>query len=73
MKSAQLDGEWFLTLDLAQRIEFINNELQSSRPFSLPTMALGNEATAAIGSYSVIYNHIRMFLLLTIEVLLLLS
>ncbi len=61
MKSAQLDGEWFLTLDLAQRIEFINNELQSSRPFSLPTMALGNEATAAIGSYSVIYNHIRNY------------
>ena len=61
MKSAQLDGDQFLEFDLNQRIAFVNQELNSSRPFTLPTMEMGNEAKAAIGSYSVIYNHINKY------------
>jgi len=61
MKAAQLDGETFLNSDLTKRIEFINIELNSSRPFTLPGTELETEAKASIEAYRVVYEHCRKY------------
>ncbi len=61
MNAAQLDGEEFLASELDRRIEYINAELNSTRPFTLPGTDLENEASAAIDSYRVVARHINKY------------
>ncbi len=61
MKAAQLDGEAFLRLDLNERIDFINTELNSSRPFTLQSMKLENEANTTVDSYRILSEHINKY------------
>jgi phosphoenolpyruvate carboxylase len=61
MEVAQLDGEEFLNSDMYKRIEFINKELNSGRPFSHPSMELGHEAKEVVESYRVIREHIKTY------------
>jgi len=61
MEVAQLDGERFLNSDMSDRITFINKELSSGRPFSHPSMVLGNEAKEVVESYRVIREHIKSY------------
>jgi len=61
LEAAQLDGEAFLTMELTQRISFINTELNSSRPFTLQSMKLEDEAKATIDSYRIISEHIDKY------------
>jgi len=61
MKAAQLDGDEFLDSEIAQRIEYINAELNSTRPFTLPGTELENEANATIDSYRIIAKHINRY------------
>lgn len=61
MLSAQLDNEWFLHGNEQERLSFINDELMSSRPFSHPSMSLGNEAKSVVDTYMVIAKHIRKY------------
>lgn len=61
MHAAQLDGEEFLNSDLKKRIDFINNELSSSRPFTLQGAELEPEAKASIDAYRVVYKHIKSY------------
>ena len=61
MQAAQLNGTGFLKSDTAERLNFINKELNSSRPFTLPGMELGKEAKAVVDAYRVLYDHIRKY------------
>lgn len=61
MNAAQLDGDSFIRMELSQRIEFINAELTSSRPFTLPGMQLENEAKATIDTYRILSEHIKKY------------
>jgi phosphoenolpyruvate carboxylase len=61
MKAAQLDGDEFLDFQIAERIEYINAELNSTRPFTLPDTELENEASATIDSYRIIAKHIKRY------------
>lgn len=61
MKAAQLDGDEFLASGLNERIEYINAELNSTRPFTLPGTELENEANATIDSYRIIAKHISRY------------
>ena len=61
MNAAQLDGEAFLESDLTKRIELINHELNSSRPFTLPGTELETEAKASVEAYRVVSEHIKKY------------
>ena len=61
MNAAQMDGSAFLALSLDERIVFINSELTSSRPFTLPNLDLGNEAKASVDTYRIIRKHINRY------------
>lgn len=61
MKAALLDGDSFLRSDSAKRFDFINTELISSRPFTLPGMQLENEAKATIDTYRILSEHIKKY------------
>ena len=61
MNAAQLDGNAFLNFELPERINYINQELNSSRPFTLTGSELEPEAKAAIDCYRVVYGHINKY------------
>ncbi len=61
MDAAQLNGESFLKSDETQRISFVNRELSSSRPFTHPNIALGNEASLLVDTYRVISEHVNKY------------
>ncbi len=61
MQSAQLDGDGFLDWDEGERISFINTELNSSRPFTHPIIAIGNEARLLVDTYRVISDHVGKY------------
>jgi phosphoenolpyruvate carboxylase len=61
MNAAQMDGSAFLAMSLDDRIAFINSELTSSRPFTLPNLDLGNEAKASVDTYRIIRKHINRY------------
>ena len=61
MNAAQMDGSAFLAMSLDERIAFINSELTSSRPFTLPNLDLGNEAKASVDTYRIIRKHINRY------------
>lgn len=45
----------------ADRMAFLEKELQSPRPFSRPDMPLGEEAKAVLSCYRVVYQHIEKY------------
>ncbi len=61
MQAAQLNGDEFLQQNLSEKLNFINIELNSGRPFTHPSMQLGNEAKATINSYKVLSEHIKRY------------
>jgi len=61
MKAASLDGEWYLKASEKQRINFINKELESNRPFSHPDMDLDENAKAVTACYNVLADHIGKY------------
>jgi len=61
MLAARLDGNGFLGAAEEERIRLVNGELNSNRPFTHPSMNLGNEARATIDSYRVVSEHINKY------------
>ncbi|NDP20331.1 MAG: phosphoenolpyruvate carboxylase [Paludibacter sp.] len=61
MNAAQLDGDGFFPLELNDKIEFVNKELNSSRPFTLPATQLETEAKASIDCYRIVCEHINKY------------
>ncbi|MDR3652047.1 MAG: phosphoenolpyruvate carboxylase [Paludibacter sp.] len=61
MQVAQLNGEEFLNAEMSARAMFINKELNSGRPFTHPSMELGNEAKEVVDSYRIIREHINTY------------
>ena len=61
LTAAGLDGADFPNWDEDRRRAFLEAELQSPRPFTLPGMQLGPEAEAVIACYRVLAQHIDQF------------
>ena len=61
LQTAQLNGDEFLSLEVKDRLAFINRELDSTRPFTHPNMAIGKEARATVDSYRVLSEHINKY------------
>jgi phosphoenolpyruvate carboxylase len=61
MNSASLDGNWFLQASEEERLEFINRELQSNRPFTHRGMDLAENAAAVVSCYGVLAEHIEKY------------
>ena len=55
------DGEHFANWPEERRVEFLNEELKSPRPFVRNRYALGNEAEAVLSSYHVVKKHIGRY------------
>ncbi|NQU64437.1 MAG: phosphoenolpyruvate carboxylase [SAR324 cluster bacterium] len=58
LDSASLDGTGFLNWNEAQRLDFINRELTSSRPFTHPKVKAGMEADAVLDCYRVVDRYL---------------
>ena len=58
MDAAGLDGSLFLKGGEEQRLDFLEKELQTLRPFTRPEMRLGAEARALVDTYRVVHDHI---------------
>lgn len=61
MDGASLDGNWFLNAAEQERLEFINKELETNRPFTHPAMNLDTHAAAVTSCYKVLLNHIGRY------------
>ncbi len=61
LDASQLDGQKFLAFNENERLTFINRELTSSRPFTHPSMYLGDEAQELVKTYRVISEHINKY------------
>jgi len=61
MNAASLDGNWFLQASEKERLDFINKELESNRPFTHPEMDLAENAAAATSCYNVLAAHIAKY------------
>ncbi|NTU52583.1 MAG: phosphoenolpyruvate carboxylase [Chlorobiaceae bacterium] len=61
MTAAGLDGNAFLEWSEPMRLEFLQRELLSPRPFTHPDMHAGPEAEAVLTCYRVLFNHYRQF------------
>ncbi len=61
MNAAALDGDWYLNASEQERIEFINRELKSNRPFTHPGMELEENAAAVTSCYDVLVDHINKY------------
>jgi phosphoenolpyruvate carboxylase len=61
LQAAQLNGDEFLSLGVKDRLAFINRELDSTRPFTHPNIAIGEEARATVDSYRVLSEHINKY------------
>ncbi|MFH2132337.1 MAG: phosphoenolpyruvate carboxylase, partial [bacterium] len=59
MTAASLDGEAFLNWDESQKLEFINRELTTARPFTLPKVEAGPEASSVLDCFRVVDAHIN--------------
>ncbi|SMO54608.1 phosphoenolpyruvate carboxylase [Gracilimonas mengyeensis] len=55
------DGENFADWPEEKRVEFLNEELKTSRPFVRHRYGLSNESDAVLACYRVIYKHIKRF------------
>jgi phosphoenolpyruvate carboxylase len=61
MTAAGLDGKGFPEWSEEARMEFLEQELLSPRPFTHPDMQAGAEAETALACYRVIFDHYRQF------------
>ena len=61
LKAAGIFDYDFSVWSEEKRITFLNQELNSPRPFVLPDMKCGAEAEAVIGCYRVLANHTKQF------------
>ena len=61
MAAAGLDGADFPSWSEAERLEFLQRELNSPRPFTRADMKLGLEATAVLSCYREVVNHIERY------------
>lgn len=61
MNAAQLNGNGFINSSFPERMEFINDELNSTRPFTLPGSQPGLESTTTIETFRVINEHISRY------------
>ncbi|NTW51238.1 MAG: phosphoenolpyruvate carboxylase [Chlorobiaceae bacterium] len=59
--AAGMDGSSFLVWNEEARIEFLDRELLSPRPFTHPDMHAGAEAEAVLSCYRVLFEHGRQF------------
>lgn len=59
MSAAGLDGSDFPHWDEVKRLEFLNQELASPRPFTRSDTKLGPEAEAVLSCYRVVVEHIK--------------
>jgi len=58
MNAASLNGKAFLEWDEKQRLDFINHELKSNRPFTHSKIELDDQAKAVVDCYRVLADHI---------------
>jgi phosphoenolpyruvate carboxylase len=58
LTAAGIEDNAFADWDESRRLEFLNRELASPRPFTRPDMPLGPEAAAVLGSYRVVVEEI---------------
>jgi phosphoenolpyruvate carboxylase len=61
LTASSIDGADFPEWDEDRRLAFLNAELTTSRPFTLPGMALGPEADAVVNCYRVLAQHSARF------------
>ena len=61
LKAASIDTIDYHALNEKERLKFINAELKSGRPFSHPSMQLGENADAVLSSYKVLAAHIHKY------------
>ncbi|MBX2842060.1 MAG: phosphoenolpyruvate carboxylase, partial [Flammeovirgaceae bacterium] len=61
MKAASLDGDKFLTWSEEERLEFLNKELESNRPFTHPNVKLDHNAAAVIDCYNEIASYHKKY------------
>ncbi len=61
MTAAQLNGDEYLSKSFEQKLELINRELNSTRPFTLPGIELDTEAKATIDTFRVVNKHIKKY------------
>jgi phosphoenolpyruvate carboxylase len=59
--AAGMDGNSFLEWNEEARMEFIDHELLSPRPFTHPDMHAGPEAEAVLSCYRALFEHVRHF------------
>ncbi len=61
MNAASLNGQSFLDADEAGRLDFLNKELASNRPFTHPARKLDENADSVINCYNVVARHIENY------------
>lgn len=61
MNVAGLNGDQFLEWNEEQRLEFLNKELESPRPFGRSNVKIGKEADAVMDCYKVVFRHIQHY------------
>ncbi|MGM0704829.1 MAG: phosphoenolpyruvate carboxylase [Bacteroidota bacterium] len=55
------DGAHFADWTEERRLDFLNEELQTTRPFVRPTQEIGEEADAVLSCYRVLYRYIERY------------
>lgn len=55
------DGEYFAEWPEEKRLNFLNKEIKTSRPFVRHRLGLGTEADAVLASYRVLYKYIQRY------------
>lgn len=61
LEASSLNADKYEKSDTENKLKFINSELKSIRPFTHPSMQLGENAAAALGCYRVLSDHIKKF------------
>lgn len=61
LRAGGLTDTGFASWDETQRREFLEKELSSPRPFTLPNTKLGAEATAVLDCYRVVSSYIQQY------------
>jgi phosphoenolpyruvate carboxylase len=61
MNAAGLDGEDFPGWDEERRLNFLNEELKTCRPFTLPGTRSGAEADAVLSCYRVLVEYLEQY------------
>lgn len=61
LQAAQLEDTRFHEWDEQRRLEFLNAELNSPRPFTRPDMQIGSEASAVLACYRILVDHMRIY------------